>query len=1013
MPTISGSVSGNATVSLRIDPGPGEQLGDPVNVDSFEVRNGFSAPPNLITTTTITETFSGSGRHLAKIGDTIGASISFNESAFLTGAPVSVQVVFSLAPASDLKPTLDWDSAGGVDVGYTVAAAATPAGTTEALYWGDASGNRLGGPIPGTVQTIAANTAPGTYGPVHFPAAGLGAMPHGATQLLAVVDPDNIVAESAETNNVRALALPDLSPELEWNTSGGVKVGYEVDGDPGAQVLADTTAVLYWSSTDQFAGHLGGPIAGTSQTITAGTPVGSYGPIPFPAATLGAPPAGARYLVAVVDLDDTVAEPDETNNDQALALLDLIASVSPLPLTESGSPAVLTLTNPGKTDRAVTSITWPDDGPFSFTPQVNLPTANNPLILAPDQSIDVLEVALDSTWLQDPANVPDYEAQVLYSAVRVTDSAEPGAPISAPVVGFVERVDAANTDSTLTFRDTVSDGSGGIERSNPLLFENFSKDSVTFDLEFASGEDFKSGASSVSVGGNSTSSVSLSFAPSVRNMTVHPIMELDQLTLTAGKSTPVPPITINLAGNDSPIQQVAVDMSELGSALQGLSDDLAQVRDQILQDLPDFQQKILADLRQDYADAGVAAGIQFTPATDAGPGVSKLVFANVTPLTHPTLAAIDLLSPRFGWAASGVDIGQSVLDATKLPTPGYTPNPADFFRFEQLYNGQLSGEAYVFLTPNFVNGINKAVHAGNLDPNGITDDGLARLFADTGAHEVGHLLGMVHELGNPNPANLMTDGKKVGNIAHRYGTTRSFTAGPDPQLVPDSLRVALRLPVDPDEQTEASRLPALLNPVPAVALILNAIFSSLSTLDGFSSDGPVSSAPAGYAGVGPPDTGSGFVLMQQNPESAQTTLQWNTPFDNTISGFEFQVNALANTADLTPGRHFLDAVLLGPSGEIPLAHIDLASLVYGANANPLGEATGWFTVNLAADDEEGSALVPGVEYQLQLQLTSDQGLSGEHVAVAIANLSAYKPYSNDTLGTITTTSIVSSTNTPV
>jgi hypothetical protein len=205
---------------------------------------------------------------------------------------------------------------------YADANAPVPVATTEALFWADASGDRIGGPIAGTVEAISAGTPVGSPSqPFHFRASDLGPAPQGATQLEAVVDPDNLVAESDETNNVQALALPTLSPTLKWDDAGGVDVGYAVNGDPGAQILADTRVDLYWSSSDKFADRLGDPI--DSVDVPAGKEAGDNDAFPVSAATLGDPSDGATHLLAVTDPDNLLGNSSEANNVQALALPDL------------------------------------------------------------------------------------------------------------------------------------------------------------------------------------------------------------------------------------------------------------------------------------------------------------------------------------------------------------------------------------------------------------------------------------------------------------------------------------------------------------------------------------------------------------------------------------------------------------------------------------------------------------------------------------------------------------------
>src|SRR5262249_46561996 len=85
------------------------------------------------------------------------------------------------------------------------------------------------------------------------------------------------------------------------------------------------TAALYWSADTTF--DPSDTLIPGSVTTTQ-TAVGTYGPIRVDAANLGTPPTGTKYLLDVVDPDNTVAESDEpnypsdfgANNVQSLAL---------------------------------------------------------------------------------------------------------------------------------------------------------------------------------------------------------------------------------------------------------------------------------------------------------------------------------------------------------------------------------------------------------------------------------------------------------------------------------------------------------------------------------------------------------------------------------------------------------------------------------------------------------------------------------------------------------------------
>jgi probable HAF family extracellular repeat protein len=126
-----------------------------------------------------------------------------------------VATVGRTAAASIVAPTqLSHDAVhGGVDLAYAIGEAALSQATSVALFWasGPHDANAVGGPIPGTSQSLPAGTAVGSYGPIYISNATLGPPPAGATYLLAVADPNDLLGNFSEAQNV--LALP-ISSEL-------------------------------------------------------------------------------------------------------------------------------------------------------------------------------------------------------------------------------------------------------------------------------------------------------------------------------------------------------------------------------------------------------------------------------------------------------------------------------------------------------------------------------------------------------------------------------------------------------------------------------------------------------------------------------------------------------------------------------------------------------------------------------------------------------------------------------
>ena len=105
-------------------------------------------------------------------------------------------------------------------------------------------------------------------------------------------------------------AQSDLAAtSLAWNaTRGGVDFSYAISG---ANLTQASTAALYWSADATFDASQDTLIP--ASVTTTQTAIGAY-PVPIDAATLGQPTQGAKYLLAVVDPGNTVAESDEPNH---------------------------------------------------------------------------------------------------------------------------------------------------------------------------------------------------------------------------------------------------------------------------------------------------------------------------------------------------------------------------------------------------------------------------------------------------------------------------------------------------------------------------------------------------------------------------------------------------------------------------------------------------------------------------------------------------------------------------
>jgi hypothetical protein len=208
--TFSGTAFANGTVNLRIDPGPGEQIGDPVYVDveiESAVTGGGTATPTL-------SPFNGSGRNVAYIGDTISASVDVDVD-LIGSQPVSasaaITVKYTLAgpaprPNISLDRVVHPDPEGGIGFDYTIHN--TPLGRPVLikLYWSTSNDHT------GIIKEISAGwlseTQLGSYhGRIPHIVTGSGA---GAKYIVAVADVGDTIRETNEDDNIAAVELSHL-----------------------------------------------------------------------------------------------------------------------------------------------------------------------------------------------------------------------------------------------------------------------------------------------------------------------------------------------------------------------------------------------------------------------------------------------------------------------------------------------------------------------------------------------------------------------------------------------------------------------------------------------------------------------------------------------------------------------------------------------------------------------------------------------------------------------------------
>ena len=153
----------------------------------------------------------------------------------------------------------------------------------------------------------------------------------------------------------------------------------------------------------------------------------------------------------------------------------------------------------------------------------------------------------------------------------------------------------------------------------------------------------------------------------------------------------------------------------------------------------------------------------------------------------------------------------------------------------------------------------------------------------------------------------------------------------------------------------------------------------------------MSTVSVGYSGVLPAGASS-VTVAQPDPASGQTVLTWKTPITADVSDVELTYDVMSSKASLSPGQHLLEIVAtpVGSSGAgTVVAQVDLADLQYAANANPLGQSSGWATLDTDEGDALANLLQAGQQYTIAIRLVENPGTpADEKVAVALGSLDA-------------------------
>ncbi len=152
---------------------------------------------------------------------------------------------------------------GGVDFSYAVTGANLTQNTTAALYWSASSTFDSSDTLAYQTAIQFRRSAP--YGPVFVPSGSLATAPSGTTNLLLVVDPNNLISEANKTNNVVSLpnrpmlnAIPNMSVNegstltfavTATDSNPNATLAFSLDSAPPGATIDPNTGLFSWTPT--------------------------------------------------------------------------------------------------------------------------------------------------------------------------------------------------------------------------------------------------------------------------------------------------------------------------------------------------------------------------------------------------------------------------------------------------------------------------------------------------------------------------------------------------------------------------------------------------------------------------------------------------------------------------------------------------------------------------------------------------------------------------------------------
>ncbi|MCI0625034.1 MAG: hypothetical protein L0387_25900 [Acidobacteria bacterium] len=196
-----------------------------------------------------------------------------------------------------------------------------PHPTTAAIYW--ASGPSFAKRVSDVPISWRPVESPRSSQPLEIsvPLSSLDALPPGATHLVLMLDPDNLIAEWNEENNEIALSPLDLiAGSLQFNSQvGGLDFDYTVQGPLNPPAVGK----VFWGTGP------GTSRLGDNPVLVFPIPIGAGSGQKFhiPSTVLAGAPAAATHLVVVLDPDNAVSENSEINNDAYVILQSLLLDI--------------------------------------------------------------------------------------------------------------------------------------------------------------------------------------------------------------------------------------------------------------------------------------------------------------------------------------------------------------------------------------------------------------------------------------------------------------------------------------------------------------------------------------------------------------------------------------------------------------------------------------------------------------------------------------------------------------